>query len=180
MKKNQSGFGYIEVLLSIIALCLIVFVGYYIYHAHTSKTAKNNTSTTSTTTVKKPSVSDPNLIADAAAAQTKTIYDDYYAKLEAGDDVSTYFDNHPQYFTSRFTQVVDNTTGQGNPMICGQQLTYDSLSVSNPVLSGSTAVVTVNENFNDASQQGNSVKVTMAYQSGKWLLDGTDCGTVKF
>lgn len=49
MKKinNQSGFGVIEVLLTIIVVILLVFVGWYIYHTDHKNTASTSSSTKS-------------------------------------------------------------------------------------------------------------------------------------
>jgi hypothetical protein len=52
MKKinNQSGFGAIEVLLTLIVVILLVFVGWYIYHTdHKTNVSTPKSSTTSTT-----------------------------------------------------------------------------------------------------------------------------------
>jgi hypothetical protein len=50
MKINQKGFGVIEILLSIIALSLVVGVGYYVYDQRNSSDTNKATTTSNTTT----------------------------------------------------------------------------------------------------------------------------------
>lgn len=57
--KNEKGFGLIEGLLTIIALCLIIGVGYYVYHSQKKDTPSNNTASTSSITPSSESQQKP-------------------------------------------------------------------------------------------------------------------------
>jgi hypothetical protein len=79
MKKQQSGFTTVEVLLALIFVAIVAFIGVYVAHNRTTKTAASTMQTTTTKTSNTPT--SKLHTADDATAFVQTTYDDFLAAI---------------------------------------------------------------------------------------------------
>ena len=69
LRKQQSGFAALELVLIVVVLILIVGAGYYVMKQHAAKTAKNTAGVTSTaadSSAKTPAISSKQDLSSAA------------------------------------------------------------------------------------------------------------------
>ena len=79
MKNDQKGFGVVEVLLAIIAVTLLVGVGFYIVNANKNKNSNGTTQTTNSTS---PTTTQTKVhTAQEAVTFVQKTYDDYLTAL---------------------------------------------------------------------------------------------------
>lgn len=107
--KNQNGFSLVEGLLVVIAIALVVFVGYYVYH---SQKTTNNTYTSASKvaqsspakTTKKsttPTTPTPTVSTEGdLIAYGNKLYGTYFARLKAGSSQSAALAAVKSYFSS--------------------------------------------------------------------------------
>jgi hypothetical protein len=172
MNKNQKGFTYVEVLLTLIFLAIIVFTGIYI-------TKNHKTSGTS----KQSSTNETAVVAGNRAASIAT------SLLIAGNNQGTsglvsYVNDHVSDgdFTTNFKTAVDNRTALPNedasPVACTNGIFPDSFGVGATSVSEDTAIVTltlIKDGSNVADQYSQVPQVTLSYINNNWSIDNYIC-----
>jgi Flp pilus assembly protein TadG len=81
IRKNQLGFGAVEVLLALIFVALIVLIGVYVAHKRNSSKNTGDTTKTSATTPTTSATTPKTHTADEATTFVQKIYDDYLAAI---------------------------------------------------------------------------------------------------
>ena len=175
MDKNQKGFTYIEVLLTLIFLAIIVFAGIYV--------AKNHKTSTSSMQTTQSSSNKTTKAAGAKAASIATSL--LNASLSQGNTGTVSFiNNHVSDgdFSSSFKTAVDKGTAlpdqDGSPIACTNGIFPDSFGVGASSLSGDTAIVTLTDikSGSDVTDSYSQIpQVTLSYINNNWSIDNYNC-----
>lgn len=197
MKRNQKGFGAVEVLLLLILLSIVGFTGYYVYHT------KNNTDSTlnsaAATGATQPASS--ALTLQDAVTHTKVVYSSWENGTTKGtklSDDSAWAQNpdntisaldlqlinaNKSWFTPAFvTQAnnyqTSNTTPPGFGLLaCQGGIAYfhnGSVKVTGDKLENKVAFVNVSYDQGMTGVTTIHVPVTLKDVSGKWAIDSID------
>ena len=168
MKKNQRGFGVVEVLLAIIVIILLVGVGFYVVNANKIKDDNTKTSQTSKTTIPASPEAKVHTAQEAVTFAQKT-YDDYLAALnQANSDAK----NTQPVAQVGLVAVKDNLSAdlyakaaavtQATPFSCTAQYVTDKYTVSLSSVEKTNAVVALSiSNGSGTSTNGMTANVDL-------------------
>lgn len=138
MKKNENGFGSIEIILTIVVLGLLVGLGFYVYNQNQPKDDSHKTpSSTQTNTA-----NETGLTASSASKAVTDFYNKYVA-LDPPGNAETFIQQHG---TDKLLAYYKANQNGVDPIVCAQTHP-DSFKVTSSTISQSTATVTVEETF---------------------------------
>jgi hypothetical protein len=185
-RKNESGFGAVEIIVVVAIVILIIAVGWLIKDNSKTKTPTTTTSTTKSVTSEPPQ-SNPALVLqrqeyvdnyigasnkDYTAAYYTSLYNNGYITKSAYDLV--------QSDASKYT-AGSSTASTGNPaynkLICVKQLP-SSFTYTLPVISSNSesATVSVTESFSNSSTTS-QFTANWVGTNGVWQFNGMDCSS---
>jgi hypothetical protein len=175
LKKNQKGFGAIELLIVIAIVIVVGFGVWYIWHS------KNNTST--------KTVSSSSIGADSTEIKTRTnyifAYDKNYMDAHNSEDVFTslakiYSDLYSAgYLTKPFYANISaqNDNKADIDFIICSQVNPTKVDIGEPQFNNNNTSASVTVNKTVSSDSPSSLGTYSWEKSGgTWQLNSTDCG----
>lgn len=181
MKLNQKGFGAVEGLLVVIALTLIVGVGFYVVNANKDNKQENKTAEATTTESKSEATKvNEKETPDYVGSRMAKIYEATREAVKENQDIEANYllkISDKGYFSENFINKLKAPFQpyEGLRFGCGNGQQPDRIEALDTKIENGTATVKTKGYVNETQESFEFANYQLVQLNGDWAVDGRTC-----
>lgn len=167
--RNQSGM--IDIILIVVVLVAAIGVGGYVYNQQQQTKKAENAASNGVIVAKR---NDNSLI----TSRVQSFYDSYAGKDLGGKDPKLTLEQLriKGYITAAAITKLNAVVG-GDAVLCTQGGSGEPIKIGTPTITGSTARVTVSQNYTGTGTNVPNYMYVQLTKSGSWVISAISCSS---